>query len=389
MKHRLILALVVSVFLSACDNTDKVLSSIPGGAAVATVASDFSSGSHAVISESEGDFQASNNLFPTASDITLASGGEFFYRIERAFAGNNITKFAYDDPQTIIWQYSVKDDPLEAVASNPTDIVVVNEQKAYVIRYGKTKVWIVNPSATTEADFKIGELDLSAYSDVDGVPEMHGAEIVNGKLFITIQRLANFSPTEIAYVAVFDVATDTEIDTNYPGDSLKGIPLEIKNMNNDMVYVASDNAIYIQGVGDFSSTIYSGGIEKIDVNTYESTLVFDDGDQTNHPAGKVTSVAVVSATQAYFIGCADCFFGTGGNFEDYSLYSLNPTTGLISQVNVAELQNTVLNDLSLSPTGDLWISAASATLHVMSTQTDTLIASIDTQLEPSQVVFGE
>ena len=389
MKHRLIIALIVSVFLSACDNTDKVLSSIPGGAAVATVASDFSSGSHAVISESEGDFQASNNLFPTASDITLASGGAFFYRIERAFAGNNITKFAYDNPQTVIWQYSVKDDPLEAVASNPTDIVVVNEQKAYVIRYGKTKVWIVNPSATTEADFKIGELDLSAYSDVDGVPEMHGAEIVNGKLFITIQRLANFSPTEIAYVAVFDVATDTEIDTNYPGDSLKGIPLEIKNMNNDMVYVASDNAIYIQGVGDFSSTIYSGGIERIDVNTYASTLVFDDGDQIIHPAGKVTSVAVVSATQAYFIGCADCFFGTGGNFEDYSLYSLNPTTGLISQINVAELQNTVLNDLSLSPTGDLWISAASATLHVMNTQTNTLIASVDTQLEPSQVVFGE
>ena len=33
-------------------------------------------------------------------------------------------------------------------------------------------VWIVNPSATTSGEFKIGELDLSPYADSDGIPEM-------------------------------------------------------------------------------------------------------------------------------------------------------------------------------------------------------------------------
>ena len=349
----------------------------------------FSSGSHAIVSESNSSFELVNNLLPTGSDITMASAGKYFYRIEKAFSGNNITKFSFEEPQTVIWQYSVRDDPQEAVASNPTDMVVVNDTKAYVIRYGKTKVWIVDPSAETEEDFYKGELDISAYSDADGVPEMFGAKIVNGKLFITVQRLLNFAPSEIAYVAVFDITTDTEIDTGYPGDSVKGIPLEITNMNNDMVYVESDNAIYIQGVGSFSATDFTGGIEKIDVDTYETSLVLDDGTDLSHPYGKITSVAALSSTEVYFIGCADCFFGVGGNFQDYSLFKLNSVSGDVSTIDITGLQNAVLADLSLSPSGDLWVSAGDATLYILNTQTDTLITTLDTQLNPSQVVFGE
>ena len=388
MKLKIAYALLLIPFLVACNDKNEVLSSIPGGAAVATIASDYSSGSHAVISDTNLGFESLNNILPTGSDITLAAGGKYFYRIEKAYAGNNITKFSFADPQTVIWQYSVKDDPQEAVASNPTDMVVLNDQKAYVIRYGKPVVWIVNPSATTEQDFKIGEIDLSSYSDSDGVPEMYSGVIADGKLFITIQRLAYYSPSEIAYVAVFDTATDTEIETNYLGDLVKGIPLEIRNMNNDMVFVQSDNAIYVQGVGSFSSTVYTGGIERIDVSDFSTNLVLDDGDEAAHPNGRITSLAVVSATEAYFLGCADCDFG-GGSFSDYSLYQLNPTTGNVVLVSITEFQNTSLNDLALSPAGDLWVSAGDATLHIMDTVSGSLITSIYTQLNPAQVVFGE
>ena len=387
MKYQLAVAVVFSALLSACTS-DNTATSIPGGAAVVTIAPDYSSGSHAVIAESNGEFNSANNLLPTASDITLASNGNFFYRIERAFAGNNITKFSFAEPQTVIWQYSVKDDPQEAVPSNPTDMVFVNEQKAYVIRYGKDKVWIVNPSAASEAEFKIGEIDLSSYNDAGGVPEMHSAIVINGKLFIAMQRLISTFPlvSDIAYVAVFDVVTDIEIDTNYPGDSVKGIPLEIQNPENDMFYVESENAIYIQAVGTYSPTEYIGGIEKINVDNYDTNLVLDDGTESDHPNGKIISVAVVSATEAYFIGCADCDdFVTG--FNDYSLYKLNPATGATEPVQIAALQHTELSDLSLSPTGDLWISAGSATLYIMDVTQESLIATIDTQLNPVQVVF--
>ena len=41
MKFKLILALVSGALLSACDNTDNITNSIPGGAVITTVASDF------------------------------------------------------------------------------------------------------------------------------------------------------------------------------------------------------------------------------------------------------------------------------------------------------------------------------------------------------------
>jgi len=386
MKFKLGAILLLGTVVSACSSNSES-DSQAGGIAVATIASDYKSSSHASIANIDGEFQVSSNLLPSqTSDLTVASGGKYFYRIERGFAGNNITKLAFSAPQDVIWQYSVRDDPEEAVAANPHDLIVVSETKAYVIRRGKDKVWIVNPSATLEENFKIGELDLSSYNDSDGKPEMVTGVIVNEKLFILMQRLVNAMPTEIAYVAVFDIETEMEIETDYPGDLVKGIPLEARNPGGNMMYVKEDNSIYISAVGSYGSPGYTGGIEKIDVDTYESKLVFDDGTDNDHPYGKVVGATVVSPTQAYFIGCADCVIGSG-NFSDYSLYKLDPGTGIASVIEVAELQNTILTSLALSPEGDLWISANDATLYVFDTAQDGIVETLDTFLNPNKVVF--
>lgn len=39
-------------------------------------------------------------------------------------------------------------------------------------------------------------MDLSAYADADGAPEMHAGVIANGKLFILLQRLEYWAPSE-------------------------------------------------------------------------------------------------------------------------------------------------------------------------------------------------
>lgn len=380
---------MLTIVLSACsDNNGST--ALPGGVAVATIAPDYSSSSHAVVSLVNEELIVSSNLLPIeSSDITMAAGGSYFYRIERAFSGNNITKFSFETPQDVIWQYSLRDDPEELVAANPVDMVVVNETKAYVIRRGKNVVWIVNPSAETEEEFKIGELDLSAYADSDGKPEMHKALIAGGKLFIVMQRLVNNDPSETAYVAVFDIATDMEIETSYPGDSVKGIPLQIKNPQSDMVYVNTDNSIYIAAVGSYLPTVYTGGIEKIDVNTYDTSVVLDDGTAEDHPYDKITAVAVVSPTLGYFISCADCdvTLYPDPSFTDYSLFKFNPGTGVASAIEIIGLQNSVLAGLALSPSGELWISAGDATLYVMETSTDSLVDTLDVFLNPNQVVF--
>ena len=63
-----------------------------------------------------------------------------------------------------------------------------------------------------------------------------------------------FCPSNTAYVAVFDVATDTEIDTGKGEGSKKGIPLPIRNPLS-IQYVAENNRIYIQGVGSYPGSL--------------------------------------------------------------------------------------------------------------------------------------
>ena len=159
----------------------------------------------------------------------------------RTFTGSEgirqttLPRWHVNAPNTPIWHFTTNDSGESD--SNPYDLVFVNSTKAYLLRYGATKAWIVNPSATTQAGFKIGDLDLKAYADADGVPEMAKGVIADGKLFIILQRQDDFfCPSNTAYVAVFDVATDTEIDTGMGEGGMKGIPLSIKESPVHPVY---------------------------------------------------------------------------------------------------------------------------------------------------------
>ena len=385
MNIKNILAILLATTLVACSNDDN--ESRPEGAVdivAATVASDYSSGAHAGITHESGNtYTALNELVPTISDITLAAYDDYFYRIER-YSGENIAKFSFDDPQTVIWQFSTKDTADDSVSSNPQTIIFASKTKAYVIRYGKNNVWIVNPSATTEADFKIGELDLSAYDDGDGKPEMHNGIIVNGKLFITLQRLSGYSPDNTSYVAVFDVATDTEIETGYfgDGDDIKGIPLSVRNPNSSLVYLPEDDSIYISAIGSYADDTYIGGVEKINVSDYTTKLVLDDDNEGVSPYGKISGFAIKSPTQAYFIGYA--------GFTDNTLYNFNPETGDVSSIGIAGLENGQISSIALDDDDRLWVSdSANASLHVIDTSDNSEVAVIDTKLNPTKVVFRD
>ncbi len=376
------LLLIPALGLLACSQDNGVTPPAPpANAIVATVAADFSSGAHALISEADdGGFSALNDLQPTGSDITIAAFGKHFYRIERAFAGNNITKFASSDPQTPIWQFSTNDAG-SAVSSNPHDMVFVSETKAYVLRYGDSKVWIVDPSATSEADFKIGELDLSAYAGADGTPDMDSAVIVDGKLFITLQRLDNFAVTQNAYLAIFDVQTDQEIDANIAGDDLKGIPLQIRNPTT-IVHEPVANVIYVQGAGSFFPTEYTGGIEKIDPVDLTTTVILDDGDEVSHPYGQITELAAVSENVLYFVGYA--------GFTDNTLYKLDLATATITETAVSSLLHSQIAYLTVDDRGRLWVSdSATATVHILDPSTDSEIDAVSTSLNPDKIVFTD
>ncbi len=374
------IGLLLSVItLAACSSGSDSSFGLNSKAVVATVAADFSSGAHSIIGRDDsGSRVALNDLLATGSDITVAAHGNHFYRIERAFSGNNITKFASSDPQTPIWQYSTNDSA-SAVASNPHDMIFVNETKAYVLRYGSDKAWIVNPSAKTEADFKIGELDLSAYAGADGAPDMDGGVIVGGKLFITLQRLDSFAVTQNAYVAIFDTTTDTEIDANIAGDSLKGIPLQTRNPTTILHEPISD-VIFIQGSGSFFPVEYTGGIERINLTDLTTTVILDDGDAVTHPYGLITKLAAISDDILYFVGYE--------SFTDNTLYRLDLATAEITASGITSLTSGQISDLAVDVLGLLWVGdAANATVRVIDTLTDTEVDALSTNLNPGKIVF--
>lgn len=375
-----LLLLIVTVNPANADSTQTGV--------VATAASDYSSYAVSTISvdPKAGPRTAVNNLLAGSNGATVKAFGQYYYRIQQ-FQSDSVTKVAVAAPNTPIWQYSTQD-PSEVNSSNPYDLVFVNSTKAYLIRYGSTKVWIVNPSATSEAGFKIGELNLSAYTDADGAPDMCCGVIANGKLFIVLQRLVDWCPSEIAYVAVFDTTTDTEINTGMGSGSKIGIPLTIKNPNS-IQYIAQNNRIYVQGIGSYPGGScdpvyeYTGGIESINPVTYASAIVLDDGNASTHPYGAISGMLIASPTKGYFVGYA----GWGNN----TLYAFNPTTGEVSgalsgftNINISGMNSGTYLDKN----DMMWVcDSTNALVKIVDTADNTLNESVSTNLNPQAVAF--
>lgn len=383
LKQTLKLLMIMCVVLtSACELVDDDEKSKPGPtvepgpeppvseskgyAIVATAANDYSSGAFSVVTY-EKPRKATNNLLPTHSDNTLATYGKYFYRIDRK--NGNIVKFHIDKPTTPVWQYLTQDSG--EANSNPHALIFVNETKAYITRYEKSTVWIVNPSAQSEDDFKIGEIDLSAYvaaGDTDGDPEIENAVIVNDKLYIIMQRLTGWTVERDAYIAVINVNNDTEIDTGQGEGGLKGIKLTVQNPANITCY--GDN-LYVSAPGDYFSS--GGGLQLVNHQTY----VADSGLVTTN---YIMKAVIVSDTKGYFIQYS---------FGDSKVISFNPSTKAIG-AELSGLGND-FSDIELDNSGKLWVADhtdVSSGLFIFNTSNDILEeGSISTNLAPLKIVF--
>ncbi|MCD6269090.1 MAG: hypothetical protein J7J71_03030 [Deltaproteobacteria bacterium] len=368
-------------------------------AVVSCSAPGYGSGAHALI-DVEKPRSVQENLLPAGSDIKMAAQGEFFYRIARS-GSDSVTKFAATAPATPVWQYSTLGDE---AASNPQSMIFASSTKAYIPRFNSDKMWVVNPETTTEAGFKTGAVDLSAYADADGLPEMTQGVVVNGKLFLVLQRLDqdNGWIPQTAYLVVIDTATNAEIDTKSPdsGD-LKGIPLPVKNPWN-IVY--KDGKIYVNGVGSYASSWagtpadYSGGIVSVDPSTYAVKMIIDDGDDDNHPYGNISMMTVVSATKGYFVAYAKTY--DGDLEENDALYSFNPTTGVVSEAPIAAFPSgkvpsetsVSIPALGVDDSDKLWVasntSSGGGSLTIINSDDDTVDQVQSLNLNPQGIAFG-
>jgi hypothetical protein len=317
----------------------------------------------------------------------MSSYGKFFYRIEGSHS-HSVTKFSIDDPSTPIWQFSTEG---TEVKSFPYSIVFVNETKAYLIRNGSPKIWIINPSARTEAEFKTGELDLSSYDDGDGSPEAASGLIFGNKLFVALQRLDmnNWgAPTNPAYIAVFDITTDTETDTHQGDPGFKGIKLDIRNPGGPTGKIKYyDGYLYIPGADDLFGGSANGGIQKINITTYEP-------DHSIIQSGQhITNVEVVSSTKGYFIQYDPIFVAP---WASTYLRSFNPQTGVVNPGNVAGIGDNNDRNINYIVKDDsdlLWVADSSLTnpgIYIIDPATDLIQEGpISTNLNPVEITFCE
>lgn len=360
---------------------------------VSTKAADFS-GSNIQLIDLENDFTTTSGIVGDGadqSDTTVARFGEFFYRLGRNNI-DNLTQYSFEAPSTPIYQHSTLNDP-EDPSGNPSSVVFANDEKAYVIQYGENEIVIVNPNAQTQDEFIIGGIDLSAYADADasGVAEAADGVIVDGKLFVVMQRLVGFSPAEegvSAYVAVFDTGTDQEIDTNPNDDpsNLKGIELSTRNPNK---FVYQQNAgLLLQSTGDafygFNGREpgYTGGITKIDTDSYAETVVVDDGGEY----GFIFNLAVINDNEGYFI--AGESFVDGNYTSDASLYRFNPSSGEASAVT--QYSDLNVTEITAGPQGNLWIGIGDeAQPRIELFDGDNTVETIGLQQNPGAILFAE
>jgi hypothetical protein len=324
---------------------------------------------------------------------TISSYKQAVFHIGQFFI-DTIAKYNTDVPEnrdTLVWEYSTQDVGQESTG-NPYTLVSLNDNKAYLIRYGSSKVWIVNPQATSSESFKIGELDLSSYdneNNTQGTPNPAAAVINNGKLFIAMQRQDdNFVPGS-AFVAVFDTETDQEIETNSSSeDTVKGIPLVgVNPLQNSLVvygervFVTSASNYY----GDLNLSL--SRIETINVNDYTLTEVFNASNIENNANNYITSSAIVSDEKGYFY--------TTEQFPDFTsistLYEFNPTTGDITSANVNDSGTEAINFIDVDASDFLWVSVANPEapgIDVINTETNTLqFNRLPTLLNPNKIEF--
>jgi hypothetical protein len=372
--------LLPALLLAACGGSNSNNDAdATNSAVIATRAPDYGSGAVSLVGV-DAPYTAQTNVQSSdTSDLFVRSGGDHFFVIKR-FGNDLIERYEAKTPMTPTWSYSTQDATDGSTDSNPSDLIIVNATKAYLLRYGSGKLWIVNPSATTEATFKTGEIDLSQY-DSDGVPDMTAGLIKDGKLYVLMQRLQFFDATQVGSIAVIDVASNSKI---------RSIDLPVYNPSS-LAALPDSNKILVIAAGSYGSypdyvTQYNGGLASVDTSTNSATMLLDDGDGTTHAYGQFGDLAVVASDRAYFIGSTG--FGA-----DQTLYRINPSVTPITPVIAGGLSAKALGSLAVDPAGKLWVSrtddsAPGVTIFGYSGGTETVAAAlVDTVLTPINIDF--
>ena len=354
---------------------------------------DFESGQIERISITDGNVV--DGTYPgTMSDHALATHDEALFQIGR-FGIDNLTRFSASDTSVVDYQLSLIRD--EENTTNPQSLVSFDDDLAYLTRRSSDSLLVLDPSPDPVSTDSLitGEISLASYSrTIDGIvdlPDMTDAVLLDDKLFVLMENLDGFAPVNRAYLAVISTITETEIDTESGQFPLLGIQLQTVNPTG-LQYNESTGELYVVGRGNsFGNELvagdpYTGGIESINPQTFQTSLVVDDGDAANNN-GFFTDAIVINNTLGYAITL-------DGFNEDFSsinnLRTFNPSTGEVSEPVAGIEEGSSLTTLGLGPDNHLWVGLLDETPGFIRINLDTGVPAqeqVVTTFIPTNVVF--
>ncbi len=335
---------------------------------IVVTTTDFSSGSFSSLDL--GTNAATNDHLTIHSDAMVRTYQDKVYIINR-LGQDNMIVLHKDNLATPLTQFSTGN------GTNPHDMAFVSESKAYISRYGHIQLLIVNP-ATGDS---LGVVDLSAFADSDGFPEMSQLALYNNHLFVACQRLDQnngFVPTDFSVLVVIDVTTDQVVDVDASVAGTQGIVMSGKNPSG----ASQRGDKWILGTVNTFSDLTDGGIEVIDLANLESEgIVIGEGAL----GGNLNSLAMSSDNRGYVV-VSDANFANLVKGFDLVTKSVSSNLsgisgGFIPSLGVFGDQLYVLDRGSFS-------DPSSGGVKVYDVNTDQLVAGpINTGLPPSTIAF--
>ena len=365
--------------VTGCDQISKGGGS--GSAVGFVVTSNFSVGNLSTVTTTDPREVTPDILGSTGihSDSVIRVFGGLVYILQR-FGSNSIVVIDPADPSSPIANYTTNDLASNPPQSNPVDMEFVSSSKAYVSRQGLNTILIVDPITGDQ----LGTIDLSMFADSDGLVEMDQMVIVNGLLYISLQRLDQDQlfgeqAANDSFVVVIDTDTDqiVDLDSDDPGN--QAIVLQGRNPFHGMVYLASTNRIYLTTAGNFNMVDNFGGIEVLDPDTMTTEgFIFTD----NQLGGTVGSLAVLNDVVAYATILTASFENFVVPFSLSSQKIDSPLTGM---------STSFIPSLALDPFGFLYVADqdfANPGLQVFDTMTNEKVEGpLDTGLPPFEIAF--
>lgn len=348
------------------------LGSCGGGGLALVLGTDFVDGSFGTIDLDTRAITPVSGQRLLHSDATPRVLGGNVFVINR-FGADSIQKLDPNDGLTTVYQCST------GPGSNPQDIVLIDDDKAYVTVFEETALLIVDPtpeSCTSRDDFVTGSIDLSGLADADGTPDMTLMAKQGNLVYVALQRLDVESPlrepAQNGGIAVIDSTTDTVVDAielsgENPFAMTKGLTIRAGNL-------------YVSEVGLFGTN--DGGIERVDLAT-RAPQGFILSEET--AGGDIVDFVFASARRAYAIVSRSDF--------TTALIAFDPVTGTVLET-VDEADGFDYADIEIDVRGELYLTdrhfdRPGVRIFRAADGVELTATPLDIGLPPTEVVFLE